>query len=438
MRRLGLLTALAVLFCGPAAAMHYDIQAGIRPEAHRLDATVVIRDPVSMRFSLHKNLTIQSVIADGKPVAFHPDNTQKPSPFAPDTVAFVVEVKSAKVLELRYGGSLESNISGVAMIKPELVEMAVPFAWYPFYSLSQTYSYKLTASLPDGMTAAANGKPVTRTSADGRTTYTWSSYAPVFDIALVAAPGMHMTAAGDPSVELFYAKLPDAAMALQRDALIKARTHLQALYGKPYGWSGLQVFFAPRRGYPYARAPLVLTSEGYVTNDLGNSEVENFRHVAHELAHYWWVLAPSVNDVDWTDNSEAWLNEGLAEYSAVLMVQDVYGKQAAQRILDQYRDEAAHGRTSDAIAETKQNSPDFFLNRYKKATLMLFTAREKFGGAKVDAFLKSFHARFKGTQGATTAAFLELAAQRMGPDAAAFFKEELYRHPVVGAVAEKK
>jgi hypothetical protein len=110
-------------------------------------------------------------------------------------------------------------------------------------------------------------------------------------------------------------------------------------------------------------------------------------------------------------------------------VQAEYGEAAAGKILEQYRQEAAHGKTSDAIAETKQNSPDFFLNRYKKASLMLFAAREKFGGDRIDALLRSLYKRYAGTHLATTKAFLELAGNEMGAEAAAFFQDELYRRP---------
>ena len=429
MKHVVLFAGLAAMFCGPAAAMHYDVAVGIRPEARRLDATVIIRDPPADRFVLHKDFVVQSVIADGKPAQFHVDASQKASPFTPTGAVVVVEAKGAKVVEIRYGGTVDKTIAGVNMITPGLVELAIPLAWYPFFSMAHDYTFRLTAALPEGLKVASNGKALSQSTSNGRATFVWTSYEPTFDIALVAAPGMHTTAAGSPRVEIDYATLPAALMGAQRDALIRARSRLVALYGEPRAKTGLQVFFAPRRGYPYSRAPLVLTSEGYVAKDLGNSEIENFRHTAHELAHHWWILAPAVNDDDWTNNCEAWINEGLAEYSALRLVQAEYGEAAAGKILEQYRQEAAHGKTSDAIAETKQNSPDFFLNRYKKASLMLFAAREKFGGDRIDALLRSLYKRYAGTHLATTKAFLELAGNEMGAEAAAFFQDELYRRP---------
>ncbi len=431
MKRLDLLLASAVMLCGPASAMHYDVAVGIRPEAHRLDATVVIRDPASLRFSLYKDFVVRSVIADGKPAAFHIDTSQQASPFTPGAVTVVVEVKDAKVLEVRYGGVMNKAVSGVSMITPGLVELAIPLTWYPCYSMSRDYTFRLTAVLPEGLTVASNGRRLSQSTVGGRTTFVWSSYEPSFDIALVAAPGMHATAAGSPRVEIDYATMPAAFMDAQRDALIKARNRLVAIYGEPHTRMGLQVFFAPRGGYPYSRAPLVLTSEGYAVKDLGNAETEIFRHAAHELAHHWWTIAPALNDEDWTNNCDSWINEGLAEYSAILMVQDVYGEPAARKILEQYRQEAARSRTGDAIAETRQNSPDFFLNRYKKAALMFFAARDRFGGDRVDRMLRSLYARYAGTHLATTGAFLELVKTEMGEEAAAFFREELYRHPEV-------
>lgn len=422
-----------VALCVPAAAMQYDIRLGVRPDAHRLDATVTIRDPRATRFNLNKNFAIQSVTADGKPVAFHIDPKEKASVFTPDAAVVVVETDAAKVLEIRYGGTIEKPVAGVNMITPRLVELALPSAWYPMFAAMDDFSFRLTASMPDGLMASANGKPLSQARRDGRTTYVWSSYGETFDIALVAAPGMRATTAGTPPVEIDYVTMPDAAMDQLRDALIAARQRLIGLYGTPRGDTSLRVFYAPRDGYPYSRPPLVLTSEGYVANDLkdADSDAALFHWTAHELAHYWWSLALSVNAADWTENRDNWLNEGLAEFTALRLVEEQYGKAAVDKILDRYRRNAARNKTSDAIAETRQNSPDQWLNRYERPPLMLFAAREKFGAAKLDAMLRRFYARYAGTHQATTAGFLDIARAEMGEEAAAFLRDELYRHPPV-------
>ncbi|HUO99274.1 MAG TPA: M1 family aminopeptidase [Rhizomicrobium sp.] len=434
MKRLGFIIAAATIVCTPASAMHYEINVGISPEAHRLDATVIVREPPSERFVLHKGFVVRSVVADGKPVAFHTDPSQPSSPFTPEAAGIIADTKGAKVLEVRYGGTIDEPIAGVTMITPGLVELAgQPGAWFPLFPASADSTFRLTAALPDGFMAASNARLVSQSRADGRAIYVWTSYEPSFDIALVAAPGMHATSAGSPRVEIDYANMPAATMDKLRDALIQARSGLTAHYGETRKKAGIQVFYAPRGGYPYARPPLVLTSEGFVADDMKKEDRDAalFHWAAHELAHYWWTIAPFMNAQDWTDNCDNWLNEGLAEFSAVRLVEEQYGKAEAEKILDQFRQDAAHNKTGDAIAETKQNSPDQWLNRYEKAPLVLFAARDKFGEAKLDAFLTDLYGRYSVTRNAATAAFLDLARKDLGEEGAAFFREELYRHPAV-------
>jgi aminopeptidase N len=65
---------------------------------------------------------------------------------------------------------------------------------------------------------------------------------------------------------------------------------------------------------------VVLTPDGL------EDPVRAFRWIAHELAHLWWCRA----DVrTWED----WLNESLAEYSALLAVRERFGDAAADGLL---------------------------------------------------------------------------------------------------------
>ncbi len=437
MKRIGFSIAVAALFCVPAAAMHYDVQVGIRPDARRLDATVIIRDPVSERFFLHKDFVIQSVIADGKPVAFHVDPAAKTTPFTPEAVTIVTEARGAKVLEVRYGGSMVKPIGTIEMpinnIAPEQTELAIYSSWFPIFSLTEKYTFKLTAALPQNLSTFANGKLVAQSTAQGRTTTVWTSVQPVSDMALLALPGIKRSKAGSPPVEIAYRDLPEDAAAKLRDGEAEAQKRLSALYGTPQAKTGLEIVFTPRPGMWYSRLPLMVISEVYASNDFKkeSGEAQVFHNVSHELAHHWWTIATAGTFDDW-------INEGLAEYSALRLTQERYGEAAVKPVLAQYREDAKNSKSNDVIAETAHESADRYLNLYEKASLMFFAAREKFGDQALDAFLRDFYGRYVGTSGANTAAFLELAQQQMGPEAAAFFKEELYRHPAAGAVAQKK
>ena len=54
-------------------------------------------------------------------------------------------------------------------------------------------------------------------------------------------------------------------------------------------------------------------------------------------------------------------------------------------------------------------------------------------GKRLDKVLKTIYARFGGTGQATSTLFLEEVDKQMGKEAAAFFREELYRKPPLPA-----
>src|SRR3546814_13269840 len=56
----------------------------------------------------------------------------------------------------------------------------------------------------------------------------------------------------------------------------------------------------------YARTAYTVVTEGRAGNP-GDSEVGPARHVAHEIAHAWWMLASPLTD-------DFWLVESAAEY----------------------------------------------------------------------------------------------------------------------------
>jgi hypothetical protein len=123
---------------------------------------------------------------------------------------------------------------------------------------------------------------------------------------------------------------------------------------------------------------------------------------------------------------EDWINEGLAEYSAFLVSEDLVAREFAGQLLSEYKKRAVESKTESAIAETEGNSPDREVNRYDKPTMIMYEARKKFGVEKMTRFLKALYNRFEQSNKATTVIFLEEVEKNMGTDARAFFLKALY------------
>ena len=114
---------------------------------------------------------------------------------------------------------------------------------------------------------------------------------------------------------------------------------------------------------------------------------------------------------------EDWINEGLAEYSAFLVSEDLVAREFTGQLLCEYKKHAAECMTESAIAETEGNSPDREVNRYDKPTIIMYEAGKKFGVEKMTRFLKALYNRFEQSNKATTVIFLEEVEKNMGTDA---------------------
>jgi hypothetical protein len=153
----------------------------------------------------------------------------------------------------------------------------------------------------------------------------------VNDIVLVAARDLKTKRVerGGYVVRTSYTSLSDSIAArLGQDAISILRTYS--------GWFGatesdvLSLVETKRElGGGYARPGLIVLSR-LADRTSPEQRADLMRYVAHETAHFWWSLAPTVT---WED----WLNESFAEYSALLLLRELYGDAEYSERVEQKR-----------------------------------------------------------------------------------------------------
>jgi hypothetical protein len=402
------------------------VQVRVEPALHRLEAEAWIQHPPASRFYLYKGLSVHQVIADGKRVPFRTDSSAAPLPFAPMATAVDVNAKDIQQLQVKYSGEISGIMAGVNMITPGLVELALYTAWFPEFQGSRRFTFKLRANLPQDFVTVTNGLKESGHVGHGRLITDWTSYKPGIDMVLLASPHFHHIAGGKQSskVEIYYYRLPQEALKADLDGLVAGMKRLTSLYGPPQVKGTLRLVYSPRAGWGYSRIPLIIVSEERARREFqeADGEANNFHDVCHEMAHFWWLIADPATPNDW-------INEGLAEFTAFRLTEERFGPAFAEARLAEYKRHARQNKTTAAIAETTGDSPDREINRYDKAALMFIEAQHRFGEAVLDRLLKTVYARFAGTSQATTTAFLQEVEDQMGREAAAYFREELYRKP---------
>ena len=410
--------------------LFYDLQITIEPTAHRLDCIVTIHHPPESHFFLNKDLAVQQVTVDGQPVEVQENASQ--SLVSPGDRCVGWAGSPGQKLRIAYSGvfqegSLRKMLEVVSSIRADLVELAIYATWYPRFTNSGGVAFRLVIDLPAAYQVVTNGQledtEATWNEAGGARSRTrWASVKPGFDIVIVAAPHLQRrtVSQADAQVEVVFDRLPEEYVQLMGERLLSAMQRYAAWYGSLQYPVTARLIYAPRDAWGYARMPAIIVSEESALANLDDpiGRLNDLHYAAHELAHFWWGVA-NMNTPD------DWINEGLAEYSAYRIVEEVFGSELAGQRVAQYRQHAIASKTDTPIAETTADSSDREVNRYDKVTLLMLGARDRYSTAALDRFLHALHTRFAQSHAATTPTFLDEVEAQIGLEARQFFAQRL-------------
>ncbi|MBN1780925.1 hypothetical protein JW948_07375 [bacterium] len=407
---------------GPATdSPVYDAKVRIEPRDQYIEAEVRIVHPPDTCFYLNGDLEITDILADGKKIAFRRDRSQY-MPYSAGTA--VMTGHAGKEMTIRYRGALKHVINGVNRVDSNLVELALYSAWMPMFRGNRLFEFSLEADLPQEYMTVTNGRLANRRVTGNRCNTSWKSLKSGFDLVLLASPAFVQENSETPGlrIEMTFSRMPRETMIAKMERLAEGMKQLSTVYGAPRLKGLLRFVYSPRGGWGYSRMPLFVVSESYAMELLKqeSGRAGDFHGAAHEMAHFWWMIADPDTPYDW-------INEALAEYSAYRLSEKYDGKAYADLLVDEYREHAARSRQQVSIAETRSDSDDRYVNRYEKTTLMLIEARRRFGEERLDQALHALHRRFAGTLNATTEDFLAEAENRMGPEARSFFSLVLFQ-----------
>jgi len=285
------------------------------------------------------------------------------------------------------------------------------------YSESGFYEYTVTA--PADWEVAATGEEVDIwENRDGTLTHVYEA-GPVRDLALALSPEFHVQSQEAAGVVVSVYSLPDDP---QAGEILTIATEAFSLFNErfgPYPYSSLRLaaFSGPgMTGWEYP---------GLIYLHYRQSDSLLGPLVAHEVAHQWWYGVVG-NDVF----TEPWLDEALAEYSAVLYLEKGAGAEAAQQHLQKYEDQITRLRVIEGD-ERPVGSPvwafaprgeDYFDIVYAKGAVFMNALRQKIGDEAFFAGWRAYYDRYK--FGVSTGrGFLEAMQQAAEQDLRPFFEE---------------
>lgn len=376
------------------ATRHYTITAEVQPPKRiharaRLQLEVKEGGPRVMFFELSRFLQVESVKLGDQPLEFihNPavDGTQL-ARSGNDIVAVILpepaQAGQRLELEFAYGGEV------LAEAGSGLLYVGARGTWYPNRGMVMS-DFDLQFNYPQSWTLVATGKP-TPVAADasekspGVQTSRWVSERPIpFAGFNLGKYKVVRTRAGDVTVETYATptverSFPDAAVqAIDPKPSDLSRQALQGVV--PHRPSPSQnegsvgeaaaraiQYYAERFGpYPYSRLALTQLpgheSQGwpglvflssYAFLDEQEREALHFDPQrtllqqlipAHETAHQWWG-----DLVTWDTYRDQWFSEGLANYCALMMLQDK-NPAGFRRVMDKYRRDLVE-KNKDGVA----------------------------------------------------------------------------------------
>jgi hypothetical protein len=366
-------------------ARRYTIAVEVRPpkeiHAHaRVQFEVRRSGSRTLIFELSRFLQVESVKLEGQPVEFihNPavEGTQL-SRRGNDLVAVVLPAPARagqKIdLEFVYGGEV------LAEAGAGLLYVGARGTWYPNRGMAMS-DFDMEFEYPPGWTLVATGKPVPASSGaamkgDGQQTSRWVSERPIPLAGFNLGKYKMVTAqAGDVTVETYAAAgverdfpspriqlaepnpsdptprrgtqlmLPNRPSPVRNEATVAERAARAIQYYAerfgPYPYSHLALTQMPGRDSQGWPGLVFLSSYAFLDQqEREQLHYEPYRILlqqsipAHEAAHQWWG-----DLITWSSYRDQWFSEGLANYCALMMLQE-RDPAGFREVMEKYRED---------------------------------------------------------------------------------------------------
>jgi aminopeptidase N len=404
---------------------HYSLDLDYQRATNQLDGTTVVLARATQglsQFNLDlRGFEISRLTVNGNPASFARDGQELTV-----TPRFPLRDRSRFIVRIDYAGQPQ------AVIDPDgSSEGWVPTAdgafvvnepqgspgWYPSNDNPRdkaTYDFEIT--VPEGITAIANGRLLSRRTVSGRTTWRWfedSPMAPYLATATNGAFELRIDRVG--RIPLYQAVDPSVGnptLSFQRLAAeAEIIRFFSDLYGPyPFSTGGGVV---DRGGVGYS-----LESQTKAMYDSNTAPAAST--VVHEVAHQW--LGNAVTLTVWPD---IWLNEGFATWSEWIYDERHGGATAQSQFDALFARPATHPFWNDAPAALPGPDVMFSSPPYDRGGMTLQALRVKVGDSVFFEILRRWYGDNR-YGNVTTADFIALAERESGQQLDQFFNTWLF------------
>lgn len=369
---------------------NYVINAELLTSQHLLTAKARVdivpnSDITSLSFELQSNLRVEKVVdTTGQEISFKQEgqalNLSLLNPLPASKPASIT---------VTYGGMLNSAdgspVEGikVAYVGPEGSYLLYPGRWFPVaaYSVNR-FSATMNITVPSDETVIASGKAAAPVRETGKVTYTYEFDKSSFPGTVIAGRYVVQPAtAMGADIAIYFKPGHENLAASYGETAARILTFYSDVFGPlPSGHFALVEIPDDTVGGYTAPGVVGLASRA-ITNPV------NYRLLAHEISHLWWRCLVSAATPD-----DAFLDEGLAEYSKALYIQQTAGDAAFEDLMRETEVGALTHEEVSPIAQAAQLhefTPEFQSVVFDKGAMVFHMLRWVIGD---DAFRKTLRA----------------------------------------------
>ncbi|NLW07532.1 MAG: hypothetical protein GX039_06095 [Clostridia bacterium] len=306
----------------------YDLRASYDPASGRLEGELLLAYqnphlfplkqlhfnlPANAAYGNGSNLAVKQVIVNNRPVKASSRGSRMvvplPQQLAPRetvvlAISFCTQVAEGQT-RLGRSGDVSVLAGWYPVLAPYSEEgwsgVAAVSYGEPYYTSAAHYRVEL--ALPGEFQVLASSRLTGRYQNGDLTVWRFSSEHPIREFTFTASTSWQLSSHQLGPVQLLLA-CRDEPRDIIIDTASQALNLFQEIYG-PYPYSFLNIAFVPLENFAGMEYPgLILISD---------SRPFSPSVIVHEMAHQWWY-----NLVGSDSTREAWIDEGLAEYSTLL------------------------------------------------------------------------------------------------------------------------
>ncbi len=278
---------------------------------------------------------------------------------------------------------------------------------------------RITLSTDDDQVPVAPGMTVSDTTANGRRTLVTQTEAPIQHFFSMQSARYAVKKQQHKDVSLAVYHQPGHEHNVQRmlDAMAASIDLFSAAFS-PYQFKQARILeFPAYADFAQAFAGTIPYSEGigFIMKHGDEEKIDMVTYItAHEIAHQWWAHQIIGADMQ----GSTLLSESFAQYSALLVMEKMVGKEQVRRFLKYELDRYLRARGAELIEElplARVENQGYI--HYQKGTLAMFWLREVVGEAVVNRALQRLLQQFafKPAPYPASKDFLRLLREEAGP-----------------------